>query len=129
MYVQMYVVVPVYGNGYLYVYVYVYVYMYVYVYVYMYVYMYVYVYVYVYAYVYVTPQASMLKTLMPSNALEEKEKFFLNNGNYNPQFRYASPIPYSTLKQFGTPKHEWVQAAVRVLDTVIDTYGSYEEVG
>src|SRR5687768_15438767 len=53
---------------------------------------------------------SVLSSLIPSNLLEEKEKFFANT-NYNPQFIYSNPFDDDIFIRFTTLQPKFVELA------------------
>ncbi|NMA29490.1 MAG: DUF1704 domain-containing protein [Candidatus Pacebacteria bacterium] len=56
-----------------------------------------------------------LKDLIPINLLVEKEKFFANETNYNPQFQYEKKIEKSDLAVYGRPRWQYSRLAKKIL--------------
>lgn len=56
-----------------------------------------------------------LSELIPINLLAEKEKFFANNANYNPQFTYQTTIKQSDLNFYGKPRWRYSRLAKRII--------------
>jgi len=57
-----------------------------------------------------------LKDLKPLNLSIEKDKFFSNEGNYNPQFQYPKKIVESDLNFYGKPKWQYNHLAKKIVE-------------
>jgi len=58
---------------------------------------------------------NFLQKIIPTNLLEEKEKFFTDN-NYDPQFFYSNFISNKRLHKYGKPKQKYLELAQEILD-------------
>jgi len=56
-----------------------------------------------------------LKYLLPINLLTEKEKFFVKQANYNPQFQYQTKIKKSDLDFYGKPRWRYISLAKKIV--------------
>ena len=56
-----------------------------------------------------------LSELVPVNLLAEKEKFFANNTNYNPQFKYQTTIKQSDLNFYGRSRWRYSRLAKKII--------------
>lgn len=68
--------------------------------------------------------SSILRRLTPTNLLEEKEKFLLDQ-NYNPQFVYEEPTFEHELVQHGIPSKKYYDLAQEIIDRTY--FGRNEE--
>jgi hypothetical protein len=57
---------------------------------------------------------ALLAQLKPSNLLEEKEKFFLDN-SYNPQFVYEADISEKSLSKYGFTQKKYLELAQEII--------------
>ncbi|KAG8562230.1 hypothetical protein GDO81_015623 [Engystomops pustulosus] len=68
----------------------------------------------------------LLVALRPTNVEEEREKFFISDYCYNPQFQYQEPMSLSVLEKYSQASNQFLEQALRILNTVLNKYGSYE---
>ncbi|CAN2389319.1 DUF1704, partial [Pristimantis euphronides] len=68
----------------------------------------------------------LLVALRPTNVEQERDKFFLSNYSYNPQFQYQEPMSVSVLEKYNQASNQFLAPALRILNTVLKKYGSYE---
>ncbi|XP_069824743.1 microtubule-associated tyrosine carboxypeptidase 1 [Dendropsophus ebraccatus] len=68
----------------------------------------------------------LLVALRPTNVEQEREKFFLSNYSYNPQFQYQEPMSLNVLEKYNQASNQFLAQALRILKAVLDKYGSYE---
>ncbi len=57
-----------------------------------------------------------LKDLLPTNLSTEKEKFFAQGGNYNPQFQYQNSITESGLDYYGRARWKYLHLAKKIVN-------------
>ncbi|XP_053551296.1 microtubule-associated tyrosine carboxypeptidase 1 [Bombina bombina] len=75
----------------------------------------------------VTKRSScLLVALRPTNVDQEREKFFSSKYTYNPQFLYQEPMPTSVLEKYNEASDQFLTQAIRILNAVLQKYGSYE---
>ncbi|XP_064414531.1 microtubule-associated tyrosine carboxypeptidase isoform X2 [Latimeria chalumnae] len=68
----------------------------------------------------------LLVALRPSNVEEEKEKFFKSDYLYNPQFEYVENISSEVITKYSVASDKFLIQAIRIMQTVLKRYGSYE---
>ncbi|XP_069595736.1 microtubule-associated tyrosine carboxypeptidase 1 isoform X2 [Ranitomeya imitator] len=68
----------------------------------------------------------LLVALRPTNVDQERDRFFLSNYSYNPQFQYEEPMSLSVLEKYSLASNQFVEQALRILNAVLSKYGSYE---
>ena len=61
--------------------------------------------------------------LWPCNCKEEREAFWTSCFTQNPKFKYRHPVGAHELERFGVHT-EYLPLAKRILDSVMETYGS-----
>ena len=66
---------------------------------------------------------SFLEKIHPLNLDTEKQKFLFDPG-YNPKFEYHEHIPPEELLRHGAVSNKYLEAAVAILDAVIEEYGT-----
>ncbi|XP_015223726.2 microtubule-associated tyrosine carboxypeptidase isoform X2 [Lepisosteus oculatus] len=73
------------------------------------------------------PRATcLLVALRPVNIEHEREAFFQSGFQYEPQFEYAEPQPTSVLEKYCEGSGQFLSQAVRIMQCVLQKYGSYE---
>ncbi|XP_044126080.1 uncharacterized protein KIAA0895-like [Bufo gargarizans] len=68
----------------------------------------------------------LLVALRPTNVEQERDSFFLSNYSYNPQFQYQEPMSLTVLEKYSQASNQFLVQALRILNAVLDKYGSYE---
>ncbi|XP_072925723.1 microtubule-associated tyrosine carboxypeptidase 1-like isoform X2 [Hemitrygon akajei] len=68
----------------------------------------------------------LLVALRPMNVDKEKETFFKSNYTYNPQFEYSEPLSSSITSKYSVASDRFIEQAVRIMQSVVKMYGSYE---
>ncbi|KAM4017851.1 microtubule-associated tyrosine carboxypeptidase 1 isoform 1-T3 [Anomaloglossus baeobatrachus] len=68
----------------------------------------------------------LLVALRPTNVDQERDKFFLSNYSYNPQFLYEEPMCLSVVEKYSQASSQFLEQALRILNAVLRKYGSYE---
>lgn len=68
-------------------------------------------------------QTSFVSRLRPLNLEEERRKFFFD-AQYNPQFEYEDKHTEDDMERFGAVSAQYVRASKRILDTVIEKWGT-----
>ncbi|XP_077137776.1 microtubule-associated tyrosine carboxypeptidase 1 [Ranitomeya variabilis] len=68
----------------------------------------------------------LLVALRPTNVDQERDRFFLSNYSYNPQFQYEEPMSLSVLEKYSLASIQFVEQALKILNAVLSKYGSYE---
>ncbi len=66
-----------------------------------------------------------LRNLVPTNILEEKERFFTDQ-NYNPQFKYSIPISFDQPPYQGLLETTHLAVATRTLEDTLAQFGTEE---
>jgi hypothetical protein len=67
----------------------------------------------------------LIKKLVPTNYLEEKEKFFADN-SYNPQFQYSTEINSKDMLRYGTVQEDMLDKAKIILKKTFNKYSETE---
>ncbi|XP_041046757.1 uncharacterized protein KIAA0895-like isoform X1 [Carcharodon carcharias] len=68
----------------------------------------------------------LLVALRPINVDKEKEIFFQSKYAYNPQFEYSEPLSSSIMSKYSVASDRFIEQAVRIMKSVVQMYGSYE---
>nr|XP_054748680.1 microtubule-associated tyrosine carboxypeptidase-like [Lytechinus pictus] len=73
-----------------------------------------------------TKSVYILEAIKPNNVQSEKEKFMRLRGRYNPEFEYDNPASEKVMKSYSQASNKLVPQALRIMETALDRYGSYE---
>ncbi|KAG9474722.1 hypothetical protein GDO78_003273 [Eleutherodactylus coqui] len=68
----------------------------------------------------------LLVALRPTNVEQERDKFFLSDYSYNPQFQYQEPMSAGVVEKYSQASNQFLAQALRILNAVLKKYGSYE---